>query len=343
MYHRGWCNRMSLKEAMFYKRVDGNAVQCELCERHCIIADGMRGFCRVRENQNGVLYALTFERPLPLQIDPVEKKPLFHFHPGSRVLSFGTVGCNMSCLHCQNYQSSQASPEDVDLPVVSCQDVIRFALQNNCEGVAFTYTEPTIFFEYAFECSKLAKKEGLFTVFVSNGFMSPQAAEAIIPYLDAINIDLKGSNDFYRDVCGKVSLKPVLDNIKRFFEAGVHVEVTNLVIPTKNDSDEDLRAVSEFCASVSKDMPVHFSGFFPAYRMLDVPSTSKDILLHARDIAHEAGLKYVYIGNVSGVQQHTFCPVCSELLVERDTFTAVVRNVKDGKCKKCNSFVNIKE
>ncbi|MCD6229538.1 MAG: AmmeMemoRadiSam system radical SAM enzyme [Candidatus Diapherotrites archaeon] len=331
-----------LKEAMFYRRVDGNAVQCELCRRNCLIPEGKRGFCRVRENRSGTLYALTFEHPLPLQVDPIEKKPLFHFYPGSRVLSLGTVGCNMSCLHCQNYESSQASPEDFDLPTVSCHDLIRLALQNKCEGVAFTYTEPTIFFEYAFECSKLAKEEGLFTVFVSNGFMSSQAAEAIIPFLDAINIDLKGSDKFYRDICGNARLQPVLDNIKRFFEAGVHVEVTNLIIPTKNDSDADLKFVSEFCASVSTDIPLHFSAFFPVYRMLDVPPTSKDVLLHARDIAGQAGLKYVYVGNVPGVEQHTFCPVCGELLVERDTFRAVVRNVKDGKCTKCLSEVNIK-
>ncbi|MBI3592990.1 MAG: AmmeMemoRadiSam system radical SAM enzyme, partial [Nitrospirae bacterium] len=303
---------------------------------------GKRGICSVRENRDGVLYSLVYGKVVARHIDPIEKKPLFHFYPGSRSYSIATVGCNFRCMHCQNYEISQYPKQHPDIPGedMTPEQIVREAELTGCKSISYTYTEPTIFFEFAYDCARLAHEKGIKNVFVSNGYTSPEAAKLIAPYLDANNIDLKGDDAFYKRIAG-ARLQPVLDTIKLMKELGVWVEVTTLIIPDHNDSDDFLKWVAEFIKSVDPAMPWHVTQFYPTYKLLDKPRTPIKTLRRAKDIGMKAGLKYVYEGNVPGEGgENTFCPSCGELLIDRFGFTLTAVKMKESKCSKCGAQID---
>jgi pyruvate formate lyase activating enzyme len=327
-----------MKEAMFYERLDEKKVRCFLCAHHCIIKEGKRGICSVRENRDGTLYSLVYGKLISMNIDPIEKKPVFHFLPGSTSFSIATVGCNFHCEHCQNNEISQYPKEhggEIMGQPATPEAVVEAAVRNGCESISYTYTEPTIFFEFAYDCAKLAHQKGIRNVFVSNGYTGPEAARAIAPYLDGNNIDLKGGDEFYKKICG-ARLEPVKETIRLMKALGVWVEVTTLIIPDYNDSEKDLRDIAEFLSSVDPSIPWHVTQFYPTYRILDKPRTPVKTLRRAREIGFEAGLKYVYEGNVPGEGgENTYCPDCKELLIRRFGFRISENTIKDGKCPKC--------
>ena len=328
-----------LKEAMFYKRTQGDEIICNLCYHRCRIKESKRGICCVRENRKGILYSLVYGRLISRAVDPIEKKPLFHFLPKSSSFSVATVGCNFSCRNCQNADIAQM-PQDlkrIDGEEVTPNEIVRKAKERGCESISYTYTEPTIFFEYAFETAMLAQEQRLRNVFVSNGYMTDEAVKLIAPYLDAINIDLKGSESFYRHVCG-ARMQPVVDNIKLMKELGIWVEVTTLVIPTLNDSEDDIRKIAEIIAGIDSSIPWHISAFHPAYKLLDKPATPAETILRARDIGIESGLRYVYVGNLPDAKgENTHCYECGQLLIERIGYVITQNLVSDGKCPYCST------
>jgi len=300
-----------MHEALLYKKLSdlpagkaGNRVRCQVCNHRCLILNGKRGICGVRENRKGKLYSLVYGKIIAEHIDPIEKKPLYHFMPGSFSLSIATIGCNFKCLHCQNADISQISkekPEDVKIlgEEVKPQKIIQDALENKCPSISYTYTEPTIFLEFALDCMKLAKEEGLRNVWVSNGYMTKETLDLITPYLDAVNIDLKAfSEEFYQQVCG-AQLKPVLENLIEIKKRRIWLEIATLIIPGKNDSEKELKQIAEFIKNeLGDDTPWHVSRFFPHHKMQDVPPTPIEKIYAAVEIGKKAGLKYVYPGNV---------------------------------------------
>lgn len=329
----------SIREAQFWHKLDGD-VQCTLCNQMCRIRPGKRGLCGVRESRDGTLMTLVYGNLIAANVDPIEKKPLFHFLPGSLSYSIATAGCNFRCLHCQNADISQLPRETGQVPggFVPPKEVVAEAIADRCQSISYTYTEPTIFFEYAHDVAALAKEDGLKNVFVSNGYMGQEAAESIIPVLDAINIDLKGDDQFYRKVCG-AKLEPVKQNIKFFWDRGVWVEVTTLIIPGYNDSEEILREIAAFLAEVSPDIPWHVTAFYPTYKLRDAPPTSAGQLRKGVEIGRQAGLKYIYAGNIPGEDENTRCPSCGEILIERLGFRVMRNSVSDGLCPKCGSRI----
>jgi pyruvate formate lyase activating enzyme len=318
----------------------GPTVHCFLCAHHCRVAPGESGLCGVRENKGGVLYTLVYGRPVSTVVDPIEKKPLFHFLPGTRSLSLATVGCNFTCGFCQNSDISQM-PRDQGRVVgrtLAPRRVVEEALAAGCASISYTYTEPTIFYEYARDCARLASVEGLKNVFVTNGYMTAEMLTDIDGDLHAANVDLKAfSDDFYRKLVG-ARLGPVLDSIRRLHDMGVWVEVTTLLIPGRNDSEEELGALASFLASISPDLPWHVSRFYPAYHLMDVPATPVAALERALRVGHEAGLRYVYAGNVPGHRsESTVCPTCGEVAIERQGFRMVRDGTNDGSCSRCGT------
>lgn len=333
-----------MKEAMFYKKLDGMKVHCGLCRFYCVIADGKRGICGVRENHGGTLFTLVYGRAIAENVDPIEKKPLFHFQPGSRSYSVATVGCNFRCHHCQNYSISQTMwaggrVSGFELPP---SEIVRKAVAAGCSSISYTYTEPTIFYEYAYDTALLAKQAGLKNVFVTNGYITSQALARISPCLDAANIDLKGfSEKFYREVAHAV-LGEVLETIIEYKRLGIWVEITTLIIPNLNDSDEQLKGIARFIADqVGVETPWHVSQFYPTYQLTDQPRTPVATLRRARQIGLDAGLRYVYEGNVPGEGgENTSCPGCGELLVRRHGFYIRENRIRDGKCAACGTLVD---
>lgn len=328
-----------MHEAMLYQRADRDAVDCQLCCHRCHIAAGRRGICGVRENNQGRLMSLVYGKLVSQHIDPIEKKPLFHFLPGSRSLSIATMGCNFRCLHCQNHQISQyphTHKGGIAGTDTRPEAVVAEALVAGCASISYTYVEPTVFYEFAYDCAVLAHGQGIKNVFVSNGYMTPEAARHLAPCLDGINIDLKAfTNDFYRKIC-QARLEPVLDNIRLFHQLGVLVEVTTLVIPGLNDSENELRAIAAFLAEISIDIPWHVSGFHPTYQLLDRPRTPIATLRQAREIGLAAGLRYVYLGNVAGAGgEDTLCPGCGTVLIHRTGFQSEQLALADGCCATC--------
>ena len=324
---------------MFYQAGKGSEVICGLCSHHCHIKDGKRGICGVRENRNGVLYSLVYGRLIAENIDPIEKKPLFNFLPGSKAFSISTVGCNFHCLHCQNYDISQyphAHNGEIAGTERTAEAVIEETVRTGCASVCYTYVEPTIFYEFAYDCSILAHKQQLKNVFVSNGYMTPEVTRHLAPVLDGINIDIKGfTDDFYKKVC-KARLQPVLDNVLLMHELGVWVEVTTLIIPGLNDSSEELRDIAKFIHSVSPTIPWHVTAFHPTYKMLDRDPTPIATLRKAREIGLAEGLHYVYEGNIPGEGgENTYCPGCGAELISRFGFSIRQNNLADGRCSKC--------
>ncbi|MBZ1345268.1 MAG: AmmeMemoRadiSam system radical SAM enzyme [Candidatus Nealsonbacteria bacterium] len=323
-----------------------NRVKCQNCAHCCVILPGKRGICGVRENIDGKLYALNYGKAIACHIDPIEKKPFFHFLPGSHSLSIATVGCNFVCRNCQNSDISQAPKPDKpvlgeDLPP---EEIIKIALKNNLPSISYTYTEPTIFLEYALDTMKLAKKAGLKNNFVSNGFMSPESAKLVIPYLDAINIDVKSfSEEFYREVCG-ARLQPVLDTAKLMKKSGVWTEITTLVIPTLSDSEKMFRDIAKFIKEeLGPETPWHISRFSGAisWKLQHLPDTPVETLKMACKIGKEMGLKYIYTGNVPGLpSEDTFCPKCNALVINRTGYV-ISRYDKSGQCPKCGENLDI--
>ncbi|QWV95194.1 AmmeMemoRadiSam system radical SAM enzyme [Geomonas oryzisoli] len=332
-----------MKEAMFYQRMDGERVRCGLCRFGCLIASGQRGRCRVRENRGGVLYTLVYGNLVAEHVDPIEKKPLFHLLPGSRSYSVATVGCNFRCLHCQNYTIAQPDEENVERSgsFVEPRTVVERALATGCRSIAYTYTEPTIFFEYAYETAQLAKAAGLKNIFVTNGYITSEALAAIAPYLDAANIDLKGFTDsFYREVVG-AALGEVLDCIRDYKRQGIWVELTTLVIPNRNDSEAELRDLARFIADeVGVETPWHVTQFYPTHRLTDQPRTPVATLRNARRIGQEAGLRYVYEGNVPGEGgENSYCSFCGALLIKRLGYLVEKNLLCNGNCPGCGAVI----
>ncbi|MCD4739844.1 AmmeMemoRadiSam system radical SAM enzyme [archaeon] len=329
-----------MKEALLWEPHD-NVIHCKLCRHGCMISEGKRGLCRVRENHDGKLYALTYGKPCSANPDPVEKKPLFHFLPGSQTFSIATPGCNFRCLHCQNSSISQVGPEQVPAIALPPESVIDQAKRTHCESIAYTYTEPTVFFEYAKDISELAHKQCLKNIFVSNGYMSPEMIKSY-GTLDAANIDIKGNERFYKEVCG-AKLEGVLDSIKRLHKQNVHLELTNLLIPSYNDDTDSIKQIVEFIASLDTSIPLHFSAFYPAYKLLDAKPTPRNTLVKARENALENGLKYVYCGNTyaGDPYENTYCPNCKELLIERHGYNIIKNTLSDAKCPNCRTSINV--
>ena len=331
------------KEAFLYEKLKDKKVHCFLCGHQCNISDKKFGVCGVRQNIDGVLYTLVYGDIIASYIDPVEKKPLYHFLPGSSSYSIATAGCNFRCGFCQNWQISQLRKNDKcvsNLPIVAPDEIVQNAVINECQSISYTYTEPTIFFEYAYDVAKLAQKKGLANIFVTNGFMSKEAIELIHPYLDAANVDLKSfSEDFYKKICHG-HLRPVLETIHLMKELGIWIEITTLVIPGKNDSKKELTDIAEFIAQVGKDIPWHISRFHPDYQFNEIKPTDQDILVKARDIGESQGLKYVYIGNIPNEKNDTICSECHTLLIKRSYFSVEQNNIINDKCPTCGVVVD---
>lgn len=330
-----------MKEAMFYTELSDNEVQCNLCRQACKIKEGRRGLCGVRQNDEGKLYTLVYGNLVAEHIDPVEKKPLYHFLPGSKTFSIGTVGCNFFCKHCQNADISQY-PQTYDGRILgekrTAKQVVEAAKRSGCHSIAYTYTEPTIFYEFAYDTSRAAREEGLRNVFVSNGYMGTEAARRIAPFLDAINIDLKCFDDHtYRKICG-ARLKPVLENIELMKELGVWVEITTLVIPTVNDAEDELRDIARFIKDVGKDVPWHVSQFFPTHKMKDKAVTPTDTIHTARRIGLAEGLHFVYEGNLGGQgEENTYCYQCEALAIERSGHRLIKNRLIENRCPDCST------
>jgi len=333
-----------MQEARFYEKKEEGKVHCHLCAHECKIDPGKRGLCHVRENQEGTLFTLVYGMVVAENIDPIEKKPLFHFLPGSRSYSIATAGCNFMCLHCQNYDISQfPKKHGGKIPGMarSPEAIVREAKANRCATISYTYTEPTIFLEFAQDTARLAQEQGIKNVFVSNGFMTAESAKALAEVIEGDNIDLKSfRDDFYRKVC-KARLQPVLDTIERLKRAGVWIEVTTLIIPGHNDSVEELTEIAQFIKGVGPEIPWHVSAFHPTYQMMDRPRTAAEILLKAREIGLTAGLRYVYTGNIPGQGgENTYCYSCGEVLIERLGFAIKGFILQDGKCPKCQTAID---
>jgi pyruvate formate lyase activating enzyme len=325
-------------EAMFYNIESNGSVRCSLCRFSCLISDGNRGICGVRENRGGTLYSLVYGKVIAEQIDPIEKKPLFHVKPGSSSFSISTMGCNFRCRHCQNYNISQADRGTAiqGMPRTP-EEIVERAIASGCSSISYTYTEPTVFFEFAYDTSCLAKEAGLANVFVTNGYISKAALATIAHCLDAANIDLKGfSESFYRDVV-HARLSEVLDSIIEYRKQGIWIELTTLIIPGLNDSDAELLGIASFIVeNLGIDTPWHVSQFYPTYLMTDRPRTPLSTLRRACDIGRGAGLRYVYEGNVLGEGGgNTWCPSCETLLIERYGYQIRTNRISNGSCPDC--------
>ncbi|PIP07177.1 MAG: AmmeMemoRadiSam system radical SAM enzyme [Syntrophobacterales bacterium CG_4_8_14_3_um_filter_49_14] len=329
------------KEALLWDSLDDKRVHCHLCAHECRIPESKFGICGVRQNVDGILYTLVYGQVIAAHVDPIEKKPLYHFLPGSLSYSIATVGCNFRCGFCQNWQISQASRRDgagASGATLMPEEIVEEARRNHCLSISYTYTEPTIFFEYAYDTAILAKKAGLANVFVTNGYMTRQALEMIKPYLDAANVDLKSfSEAYYKKNC-MARLQPVLDTITSLKQLGIWFEVTTLIVPDENDSDEELSQIAGFLSGVDKDIPWHVSRFHPDYRFLDHRATPIETLKRAREIGREKGLRYIYLGNVPE-GANTYCYRCQALAVERRYMGMERCNLKNGHCPACDSEI----
>jgi pyruvate formate lyase activating enzyme len=336
-----------MREAEFYEKLNDNAVQCRLCNHFCLIKNDDSGICGVRKNKNGRLFSLVYGYPVALNIDPIEKKPLFHFLPGTNTYSLGTFGCNLACQNCQNWDISQLKklePKISNLDHYEPERIVEEALGNECKSISYTYNEPTVFAEYALDIMEIARSYGLKNVWVSNGFMSDDLLDRLIPLLDAINIDLKSMDgEFYKENCG-ARLEPVLANLKRIKSEQSHLEITSLIIPGMTDEIESLYRLAEFIAvDLDTDTPWHISKFSPeiSWKLKSLKPTGEDVLYEAYEIGKEAGLKYVYIGNVPGDQkENTYCPSCGELAIRRLGYN-IERQDNDGRCEYCDKSLDI--
>ncbi len=325
------------KLSPYFVPLEGGNIRCELCPHQCRVSKGKRGLCRVRENRDGNYYSLVYGNPCAIHPDPIEKKPFFHILPGTISFSLATAGCNFQCKFCQNWELSQASPEDVFNHDVPPEMIVKKAKDIGAHSIAYTYVEPTVFYEYMSDIAQLSKKAGLLNLTHSNGFINPAPLRTLCKVLDAANIDLKGfTESFYRELCSG-ELNPVLRTLKILKEEKVHLEITNLMIPTKND---DIHLIREMCLWIRKELgaetPIHFSRFYPLYKLRTLPPTPVSTLEKAREVALSAGLEYVYIGNIPGHEaENTFCPKCKKRIIQRTGYMVGEVNLKAGKCKFC--------
>ncbi len=331
------------REASFWKKNNDKKVQCSLCSHNCKISDGKVGRCGVRKNENGKLYTLIYGSASSLASDPIEKKPLYHFYPGTYAFSMGTVGCNFKCNHCQNYSISTADSNFPYTKEITPEKVVELTRDYNCQGVSYTYNEPTIWHEFSFDSAKLAKKAGFYTCYVTNGYISEDPLRELSAYLDAMNIDVKAFNDdFYRKIC-KSHLEPVLNTCELAKELDIHIELTYLVIPGYNDSLDEVR---EFCKWVVEKLdditPVHFSRFHPDHNMINVERTPMETLLKIYETAKKVGILFPFLGNVyPGEYENTFCPKCGSICIERKGYTINLDGFINGKCRKCGKDLPI--
>jgi pyruvate formate lyase activating enzyme len=328
--------------AWLSKELDNSKVLCEACSHSCVLSDSEYGICGVRKVQDGELKLLVYGLVSALNVDPIEKKPMFHFLPNTKIFSIGTVGCNLSCNFCQNHEISQY-PKENNHEVVghkySPENIIDLAIQNGCKSIAYTYNEPIVFFEYTYDIAKLAHQNGLKNIYVTSGYETHKAIDLLKPYIDGMNIDIKSfNNDFYKEICG-AKLKPVLDTVKYAYKKGIWIEITTLLIEGQNDSDEEIRAIAKFLADIDESIPWHISAFHPMYKMLNTPRTTSSTLHRAYNIAKEVGLNYVYIGNVDDVDyESSYCPECKKRVINRrgnvGQFITNFLN-SDGICPNC--------
>lgn len=323
--------------ALHYLRIPKGDVKCLLCPRECVVKPGMKGFCRARENREGKYYTIAYGNPCAVHIDPIEKKPFFHFLPGTTALSIAVAGCNFTCKNCQNWDISQAEPEDTQNADLGPEDVVASARKYRSPTIAYTYTEPVIFFEYMLATCKSARKQGIKNVMHSNGYINQKPLEELCQYLDAADIDLKGfTNEFYTSMTSG-TLAPVLATLETLKKNRVHLEITNLIIPTKNDNPDDMRMMYEWIVKeLGPDVPLHISRFYPMYKLNNLIPTPAETLKQAYDIARGAGLHYVYIGNLPGQpEENTYCPKCKKAVIERVGYTIKANNLKGNNCKFC--------
>ncbi|MGQ9551601.1 MAG: AmmeMemoRadiSam system radical SAM enzyme [Candidatus Bathycorpusculaceae bacterium] len=336
---------MSLREAMLYEKLKDKKTRCNLCARRCLISDGGTGFCLVRKNEGGTLYSLVYAKAISACVDPITKKPLSHFNPGALVMSIATVGCNFRCQFCDNWMISQE--KEISGKNFPPADVVKAARENNCQGISYTYTEPTIFMEYAYDTARLAHQVGFFNTFVTNGYMTPEAVKTISPYLDAATVDFKGGADpeFYKTISAVPSVEPIYKALKELRRDGVHLEITNLVVPKVGDSIEKIKELATWIKeNLGKATPLHLLRFHPDYKLTTIPSTPIETLEKAYLAAKNAGLDYAYIGNVPGhPAENTYCPNCNELVIKRYSFEITRWNLtKDMRCPVCGHEIPIK-
>ncbi|KYK21631.1 radical SAM protein [Thermoplasmatales archaeon SG8-52-4] len=331
------------REASFWEKISDKKVQCSLCNHNCKIDVNKKGICGVRKNEEGKLYSMIYGSCSSIAVDPIEKKPLYHFFPGTNAFSIGTVGCNFKCDHCQNYSISTATSEFSYSRELNPEEVIKLAKQHGCQGVSYTYNEPTIWHEFCIDSAKYVKKEGLYTCYVTNGYIKEDPLKELSKFLDAMNIDVKSFNEkFYKNIC-KASLEPVLNTCILAKELDIHIELTYLVIPTLNDS---INEINDFCKwivdKLGTDTPVHFSRFHPDHNLIDKPNTPMDTLLKIYDTAKKIGLLFPYLGNVyPGDYENTFCPKCGNVCIKRSGFHVSTNDLVDNKCKKCGHILPI--
>jgi pyruvate formate lyase activating enzyme len=323
-----------LYQAKYYEKLSANMVQCFLCPNRCILSEGQIGLCKVRKNIEGDLYSLTYGKIASQHVDPIEKKPLFHVLPGSKAYSIATTGCNLRCIYCQNWEISQVFPWDVQYEEMTPEQIVEDALRTGSQSIAFTYNEPIVFYEYMLDIAKLAKKKGLKTVVISNGYINPEPLRELLKYIDAYKVDLKAFKDsFYQKFTGG-GLEPVLETMKIIKEEGVWLEIVNLLIPGENDSEKEIREMAKWIKeNLGDDVPLHFSRFHPQYKLQNLPPTPVETVIRAREIAMEEGLKYVYSGNIVYPEaESTYCPESGETAIVRQGYLIKANNLVDGKC-----------
>ncbi len=332
-----------IKEGVLFDRLPNNKVKCNVCSHRCTIAEGKVGICGTRKNIDGKIHTLIYNTVSSEAVDPIEKKPLYHFLPGTLSYSLGSIGCNFRCEHCQNWNISQVTLEEAWTKEITPEEAVRRALATGCKSISWTYNEPAIWHEYTYDSAALAKKAGLKTIYVTNGYITPEALERISPYLDAYRVDIKSfSEDFYKKVCG-ARLAPVLESTKLAKKLGMHVEVITLIIPTRNDSREEITQIVRWVRdNLGVDTPMHFTRFHPMYKMDDLTSTPTETLEMAHDIAKKEGMRFVYTGNVPGHKyENTYCPKCNALLIDRAGFRASTIKIEGGKCPSCGEGIPV--
>ncbi len=334
-----------MKEAMLYDRLAERKIKCNLCSRRCEIPEGTVGFCKVRKNVRGRLESLVYAKACAANVDPIEKKPLWHFYPGSLVMSVATVGCNFRCKFCQNWEISQENR--ISGESLSPEHIVRLAKQRSCAGISYTYTEPTVFFEYALDTAKLANQQGLFNTFVTNGYMTSEAVETIAPFLDAATVDFKGAGDkdFYKEFSSVSSVEPIYECLKEMKRQNIHIEITNLVVPRIGDSMERLHELARWIrTNLGEDTPLHLLAFRPEYMIMKLPSTPVETIEQAISSARDEGLHYVYGGNVPGHRsENTYCPKCGSLVIERSGLEILDWKLdQENRCVKCGAVIPIR-
>ncbi|MBL7155000.1 MAG: AmmeMemoRadiSam system radical SAM enzyme [Candidatus Portnoybacteria bacterium] len=324
----------SLHPAKYYQALDNNMVQCLLCPNKCILSEGQRGICRVRQNINGQLYSLVYGQAASINLDPIEKKPFFHFLPGSKAFSIATAGCNLQCIFCQNWQISQVFPEDIQVQSLSPAEVVEQALARGAQSIAYTYSEPIVFYEYILETAKLAREKGLKNVVVTAGYINEQPLRELCQYVDAIKIDLKAFRQSFYDKMTGGEIARILENLKIIKEEETWLEIVNLVIPGENDSPEEIQQMAEWIKdNLGEEVPLHFTRFYPMYKLQNLPPTPEETLKKAREIALEVGLKYVYTGNIGNIAtESTYCPASGALAIKRHGHFVLENNLENGRC-----------